>query len=171
MSITTLIFDLGNVVLTNDWHDNNEIKLKEFRKLFGVTNESMEKGWNTYWPIYEIGKISEDSFWQGFLTKAGVKNIDIDKAKQLWRKYQKPIEQMPKLLKKLKIHYTLAALSNTGKEWLEYKIKAFQINKLFNIIISSASTGIAKPDERIYKIIIDNILSDKYEWMENEIIK
>jgi len=155
--ITVIIFDLGNVVLTNDWHYDCPEKFKEYSDYFGITYEDMEKGWDILWPQFKISKISENEFWKRFLETAGAKNIDIEHAKLLWRKYQKPIENMFNLLKELKQNYRLAALTTITKEWLDFKIEKFGLNNYFEVIVSSGHSGLAKPDKRIYKLILEKL--------------
>lgn len=82
----------------------------------------MEKGWNAAWPKYSIGKITENEFWKIFLSIAGTESVDIEKAKELWRKYQQPLDGMLDLLSRLKKnHYQLGALTTISKEWLDFK--------------------------------------------------
>lgn len=75
MNITTLIFDLGNVVITNDWHYDCPEKDDEFSNYFGITEDDMERGWDAFWPKFSVGKMSENDFWAGFLKTAGAKKI------------------------------------------------------------------------------------------------
>lgn len=89
MKITTIIFDLGNVVLTNDWHYDCPEKFQAYSDHFGITYDDMEKGWNAFWPQFCIGKITEDKFWRGFLETAGTKKIDIEQAKKTLEKISK----------------------------------------------------------------------------------
>jgi FMN phosphatase YigB (HAD superfamily) len=121
IEITHIVFDLGNVVLTNDWHYESPKKFEEYQSYFDISSDDMERGWDAFWPQFSLGRITEEEFWTGFLQTAGVKNIDVEYAKKLWRKYQTPIEGMLVLLEKLKKHYTLAALTTISKEWLDYK--------------------------------------------------
>lgn len=92
MVINTLIFDLGNVVLTNDWHYSCPEKFKAYSDYFNIDCNDMERGWNAFWTQFCIGEISENDFWNGFLTTAGSNKIDIKQAKKLWRKYQQNID-------------------------------------------------------------------------------
>lgn len=157
MEITTIIFDLGGVVLTNDWHFDCPEKFQAYSDYFGVSYDDMERGWKAAWPAFKIGKITEEDFWKTFLQTAGAKIIEIEKAKQLWRKYQKPIENMLDLLSKLKENYRLAALATIGREWIDYKRKVFKLNDYFDVIISSGYFGFTKPDPRIYRFIIKEL--------------
>jgi len=170
MKITHIIFDLGNVVLTNDWHYDCPEKFEAYTAFFDITYDDMERGWKASWPLFCLGKITEEEFWKNFLYTAGAKIVDVEKAKELWRKYQRPIETMPELLNKLKHLYQLSALTTISKEWLSYKNDKYQLDELFGTIISSAYSGFAKPDPRIYKLLIDTlkISPDKCLFIDND---
>ena len=87
MSISTIIFDLGNVVLTNDWHINNPAKNRDFSEYFHVTKDDLERAWNAHWPAYKRGRMTEEAFWEEFLKEADAHTIDVRHAKKLYRKY------------------------------------------------------------------------------------
>ena len=148
--IKAILFDLGEVVLTNDWHYDCPEKFSEYSKYFGITYDDMERGWNEAWPKYELGVISENKFWEIFLKIARARNIDIDKAKLLWRKYFSSKPEMFPLLAKLKENYKLVVLSATGKEWLNFKIRKYNLDKYFSDYITTFNTGLKKTDENIY---------------------
>lgn len=164
MEITTLIFDLGNVVLTNDWNDGIAEKYEEFSKYFGISCSDMEKGWEAAWPKLIKGYITEGEFWTIFLEAAGAEKIDIKHAKALWRKYQKPLENMLKLISSLRKTYSVAALANSGREWLDFKIRKYALQSCFEIIINSGYVGLAKPDPKIYGLIIQKLNADPRDW-------
>lgn len=157
MKTTTLIFDLGNVVLTNDWHYVCPEKDEEFSNYFGISNDDMERGWNSFWPKFRTGEISEDEFWTGFLKTAGAKKIDVGRAKEIWRKYQKPVENMLNLLEKLKQNYRLAALTTVGREALDFKREKWKLDNYFEVIVSSGYSGLIKPDIRIYELVVKKL--------------
>lgn len=155
--ISVIIFDLGNVVLTNDWHYDCPEKFQEYSDYFGITYDDMERGWKLFWSDFLKGKITENEFWKGFLETAGAKTIDVEHAKSLYRKYQKPIENMFDLLKELKQNYRLAALTTIAKEWLDFKTEKFNLNNYFEVIVSSGYSGLAKPDKKIYELILEKL--------------
>src|SRR5438105_5059771 len=117
--IKVILFDLGEVVLTNDWHYECPEKFAAYSNYFGIIYDQMELGWNAALPLYELGKISEDEFWSIFLKNAQTNKMDIQIAKKLWREYFGSKPEMFEILKKLRSHYRLSVLSATGKEWLE----------------------------------------------------
>ena len=157
MTINTLIFDLGGVVLNNDWHDDNQEKFSLYSDYFGITYQQMERGWDAAWPEFQLGKITEDEFWKIFLTEAESNKIDIQTAKQFWKKFVVENETMLTLLSRLKEKYTLAALTTISKEWLDYKIKKYNFDNIFTEIVSSGYSGLAKPDTAIYQLLLDKL--------------
>ena len=47
MEISVIIFDLGNVVLTNDWHIGEPGLENNFSGIFRISHEDMKWGWNS----------------------------------------------------------------------------------------------------------------------------
>jgi len=154
--ITTLIFDLGAVVLSNDWHYDCQEKFDDFSEAFGIDYNDMEHAWETHAHDYVEGKMTEEEFWERFLKTAGAKKIDIDLAQEIYRKYQMENENMLNLLKHLN-KYRLAALTTIGKEWLEFKRKKFKLDDYFEIIVSSPEVGVRKPHPKIYEVILEKL--------------
>lgn len=155
--IRFIVFDLGGVVLTNDWHFECQEKFRAYEDYFKVTEESMENAWNRAYSLYKVGKVDEGQFWKMFLEIAGAKTIDVAKAEQLWRQYQFEIGGMLSLLARLKRTHRLAALTNIGKEWLDWKVKRFNLDSYFETIVSSCHSGIAKPDRGIYEVLLQKL--------------
>lgn len=148
--IKALIFDLGNVVVTNDWNYVCPEKDKAFTEYFGVTMADFKKGWDKSWPLIRIGKITEDEFWRQFLTESGVKNIDVKYAKKLWRKYQSLIPGTLELIMRLRNYYPLVACTDNGKEWVEFYQSEYHLDAYFDAIVCSANVGDYKPNPAIY---------------------
>lgn len=161
--IKALVFDLGNVILTNDYPYNTPEELKEFCDYFGVTMDNSYSGFWVAFPDFALGKCSEDEFWKKMLYSARAKKENIEHAKKLYRKNQKEIENMLALLSKLKKNFHLAALSTIPKEWFEFKRKKFNLDSYFEHIVSSGEYGIEKPNPEIYKIVIEKMRLDPSE--------
>lgn len=155
--IKRILFDLGEVVFTNDWHYECPEKFAEYTEYFGITYDQMEAGWVTCWPQYEIGKITEDEFWTLFLTNAGSKKIDIGHAKDLWKKYFGEKPGMLDLLEKLKDKHKLVVFSSTGKEWMEYKKQKYHLDRYFVDYITSCGAGLSKKDPALYQYVINHL--------------
>jgi len=152
--IKALVFDFGNVVVTNDWNYYCPEKDKEFTSYFGVTMQDFKKGWDAAWPLMRTGKISEDEFWKLFLTESGVKNVDVEHAKLLWRKYQSLIPGMLNLIIRLRNRYTLVGCTDNGKEWVEFYKNTYHVDSYFDAIVCSADVGEPKPHPKMYETAI-----------------
>lgn len=152
--IKTLVFDLGGVVLTDDDH---VLHVKEFLDTFKINEKNAIRGWLKAWPLFKIGKITEDEFWSLLLSEAGSNNFKVDTAKKLWRNTAKAKNGMFALLKKLKPYYRMAILSNIGREHLVFKIKKFKLKKYFNRIVASGIEGLSKPDPAFFKLLFKRI--------------
>lgn len=59
MKISTLIFDLGNVVLTNDHAFHSPEELKKFCDYFQVTLDNLETAFTVSFPDFSLGKCAE----------------------------------------------------------------------------------------------------------------
>jgi HAD superfamily hydrolase (TIGR01509 family) len=155
--IKALVFDLGNVVLTDDHPYNTPSELKEFCEYFGVTMDNIYSAFEASFPDYSLGRCSEDDFWKKYLYLARANKEDLAFAKEFWRKNQKENENMLPLLKRLKGKYRLAALTTIPREWLAFKRKKFHLDEYFEFIISSGEYGMKKPEVGIYKIVVDKL--------------
>ncbi|OGH06104.1 MAG: hypothetical protein A2W22_04295 [Candidatus Levybacteria bacterium RBG_16_35_11] len=157
MEIKAIVFDLGNVVLTNDHCYHTLEELKEFSDHLNITLDNMETAFNFPWKDYSTGKISEEEFWKRYLFTARANSIDIDYAKNFYRRNQKENENMLSLLRKLAKNYILAALTTIPKEWLKFKKEKFNLDKYFKTIVASGEVGLRKPDPLVYKMILDKL--------------
>lgn len=155
--IKAIVFDLGNVVLTNDHPYNTPEELIEFCEHFNASMDNLDTAFVISFPGYSLGKITENEFWEKYLYTARASSMDIEYAKNFWRKNQKENENMLGLLKKLKNKYRLVALSTIPREWLDYKKKTFKLDDCFELIVSSGYYGYKKPDVRIYEILIKKL--------------
>ncbi len=152
--IKTIIFDLGNVVLTNEWHFISKERDKAFEKFFQMPFEKLEPAWDKAWPKIERGQITEEEFWEMIIEFSKTKNTDVSKIKRLWRKYQSPIPGMFRLLSELKGKYRLVVCSNSSREWARFKIKKFRLDRYFKDYVISGEVGVAKPDPKIYAMAL-----------------
>lgn len=158
--VTHLVFDLGGVVLTNDWFFGDHPFVATMAKYYNIAPENIEESWWKMWELFKVGKITEEQFWQGFFRETNTINPNIEHAKTLWRKQHHPIENMFDLLERVKPRYKLAALSTISREWLDFKREKFNLDTYFSPIISSGYSGVAKPDPQIYRMLLKELNAD-----------
>ena len=49
----------------------------------------------------------------------------------------------------------MATINNESRELNQYRIATFQLTEYFQIFVSSCFVGLRKPDERIYRLVLD----------------
>ena len=75
-----------------------------------------------------------------------------------WQALKKRTKSKVKdIAKELKKNYKLAILSNHTKEWIEDIIKKHKLKTLFNPIVASCYEGYAKPNPKIYEILLKKL--------------
>lgn len=138
MIVTTklIIFDLEDVLI-NSWH-NISGKLDINETDFEVIDHSNLR------KDLQLGKTTEEKFFEEFVKLTHTK-YSIEKLKSLVREALTPKSGMLELAKGLKSRYKIAILSNFTKEWAEYLIKTYGIDKIFDATFWSFERGIKKP--------------------------
>lgn len=153
MAIKAVVFDIGGVLC--DW----TTIVKQFAR---------ESGW-PYRKFYEtflklsfdpesgsdLGRISSDEFFQRLAAAVGKPELGSQ-----WRRRFVPgfrrIEPTYQLLDELKGRYRLAVLTNAKiglwDEWDEGDLR-----RNFEVIVDSSDVHILKPDERIFKVLLDRL--------------
>lgn len=151
MALRAVIFDYG-MVLTGppnaEAHD----------ALVRITGLPQERFEDLYWAdrhAYDEGKLTGITFWQKFLSDAGLDNSPA-KVQELNRRDARMwTTQDPVMLAwqlELKQRGLLTAiLSNMGDSVLENMMREFDWLDRFDVLVWSYQLGIAKPDPAIYQ--------------------
>jgi len=151
--IKAVVFDVGGVLC--EWQEI----CREFAKEIGVEEEEFLKVFlkHSLDPISgsDLGWISMDEFFDKLTDDLGVP----EKTK-VWRKRFIPgfkrIEETYELVEELEGKFELAVLTNAKiglwDEWKEGRLKEY-----FKIIVDSSEEHVLKPDEKIYRILLDRL--------------
>ena len=164
MKITTIIFDLGGVLV--DWNPEY-VFLKEFKgdrkKMKWFLENICTMDWNEQ---IDVGKLIKDA------TNEKIK--EFPQYENLIRMYYGKWENMLKgeisdtvnILKALhSTAYRLFALTNWSAETFPVAIKRFDFLKLFDGIVVSGQIKMLKPEKEIYEYILN-----KYKLKSSECI-
>lgn len=149
--ITTIIFDFYDVYVKGLIGSH-----KYFEKELSVSI-SDEYFYNENFNKFMLGQITEDEHWKSVI-KTNFWNISIDLLKDAARKSFTEIKGTREIIEKLKkAGYTLALLSNHGKEWAQYCERKYSYHKLFKHIVYSFQAGITKPNKEIFLLILKKL--------------
>ena len=151
--ITTLFLDIGGVLLTNGW--DRKARKKAVEK-FNLDEEEINERHHLTFDTYEAGKLKLEEYMHRvvFYEKRNFSPADF-KSFMLSQSQRLPdmIEYISDIKKKYNLNVT--AVSNEGRELTEYRIKEFELNKLFDAFVASSFVHFRKPDVDIYKIALD----------------
>jgi FMN phosphatase YigB (HAD superfamily) len=156
VSIRTIFWDVGGVLLTNGWDVDQRARVL---KRLGVDLEAYEEAHeraNYYW---ERGIITAEDFFSQTVLKPNAKlglTFDV-----LWpqvcaeSKVLHP-ECLDMLAELKQIgRYRIATLNNESRELNQYRLDAFKLRSLFDYFICSGYVHEMKPMPGIYKSAID----------------
>lgn len=130
-----IIFDFHDTVIKNG--------------LNSITKKGMILSPETWKPFWK-GEISEEQFWQNWARDLGEGTDWVEKSRHQYYLLSIPIKGMLPLVKKLRQNYKLGLLGNCPKPWFRDAVGRFNLNKLFDALISSGETGLLKPNKEIY---------------------
>lgn len=150
--INNIIFDLGRVLI--NWEPE-----KYMKKVFDekTTSFLLEKIFNTNdWNLMDKGVIDEQTLWENKLNQYPEYKKEIEHMKNKVLDLLTPIEENAKLLYILKEKgYNLYILSNFSKIAFQKVYEKYDFFKLFDGMIISSHVKSIKPEDEIYKILIE----------------
>ncbi len=144
--IKAVVFDIGGVLfqpgmlygLFKDLSKKHDVDLQLIRTVFSEN-----------WNLSKIGKLSEMQMWKNIINKTELPYA-VEEFAQLVYDFFQPDKEVFEIAKSLKGKYVLGILSNTVENWFEYQSRKQNFSDLFEVIVTSCESGLAKPDVEIY---------------------
>ncbi|MFH1249342.1 MAG: HAD family phosphatase [archaeon] len=172
--VTTIIFDLGNVVIPYDINEAVRVfthlfKLKQVKKEEMKDKLASEK--MDLMRRYEKG-LSSDEFCKELSQKWKVPfAYHFAKiAEKASYSFFKPITpEMKKLIIRVRSRYKTAALSNTVIPHRDYMLRNYHLGEMFDHLFFSCDLGKRKPEPQIYSKVLDtmNISADNAVFIDD----
>ncbi len=157
-----IIFDYGNVL---DYVDDQSPWLARRDVLAAQFNMTGDTLWKLLyetqpWQDCKRGRITYAEFWNRILSPLGI--IDADKqadfVSRLFEGRDWINPDMARLMRELKPRYRLAVLSNTFDPEMEVRITdQHGLKEIFDVVVSSAAVGLAKPEAEIYTLTLERL--------------
>lgn len=151
--IKNVIFDMGNVLLDFDPQvqlnaacHSEEAKPILFKELFGGEE----------WIQRDLGNITVDGLYSGVAARIPQEyHEDLRRLIDIWQNYMMPLDGAKEFLLKVKAKgYKVFILSNASEDFYTYFTKHFDLD-FFDGYVVSADIHIIKPDERIYRHLLE----------------
>ena len=161
MSIQAIIWDLGGVLVrTEDLTSRNNLakrlglSAKELNDLIFGTPENA---------LAQLGEISLDEHWDIIRQTLQLSAEEIKQVEQEFFAGDELDEELIDFIRKLKVEYRTALLSNALSKLRNAITNQWKIDDAFHLMIISAEVGIMKPDEAIYQYTLERLGLEPYE--------
>jgi putative hydrolase of the HAD superfamily len=157
---TTIVFDLGNVLIPFD----HTLWIKNYNKIKDGLGDSYIKKYTDQYQIhrgYESGTITDDEF-----ISINLEWLEHKITSEEFCRYFSDIftvnQKVVDLLSVLKEKYKLVLLSNTNNIHKKYGWEKYSFIDNFDKLILSHEVGAVKPEEKIYSAV-ENFTNEKPE--------
>lgn len=147
--ITTLLFDVGGVVLTNGW--SHELREKAAQH-FGYDYDPVEEQHQHIATSFECGQLNLDDYLEQTVfaqARSFAKPDFIRFMEQQSQPHAHSLEVLQRLVDQGK--YQLATVNNESMHLNLYRIRTFGLTRYFSAFFSSCFLGVTKPDCEIFQ--------------------
>lgn len=151
--ITSLLLDIGGVLLTNGWGRSSR---RTAAQKFNLDLEDMDERHHLTFDTYEEGKLTLDQYLDRVVFNQE-RSFSRDDFKAFMFDQSQPFQDMIDLVRDIKLRYGLkiVAVNNEGKELSLYRIGRFQLDSFIDYFVSSCYVHFRKPDADIYHMALN----------------
>ncbi len=148
MSVPTLFFDIGGVLLTNAWDTPAR---KRAAETFGIDYPEFQTRHEMLKTAFETGRLSLDTYVKKTVFHRE-RSFSPETFKEFMYHQSQPIGETLEWVRALgrSGNCRLFTLNNESKELHEYRVRTFGLDSVFRAFLTSCYMGQTKPDEGIY---------------------
>jgi len=126
-----------------------------YSEKYNLNTDQMKELIIRLWLEARVSNMESNEFWQQL---ASYSNQEISKFKNDFINFFGFRSELYNfVLQNLQDNYKLGMLSNQIESWLEPEIKAKKFNAIFDVIVTSYGSKLAKPDKQIFEKIINEL--------------
>jgi epoxide hydrolase-like predicted phosphatase len=104
-----------------------------------------------------IGELSAKQHWSSIAKTLQIEETQIPSFQNEFWGGDRMDSQLVDYIRRLKGRYRTALLSNAWSDMRDYLENRWKIADAFDLMVISAEVGLAKPDPRIYQLILDRL--------------
>ena len=151
--ITTILFDIGGVLLTDGWgHDSRRMAAAQFNLDWEDFSDRHEKVAH----LIEINRLTLERYLD-LVIFCRPRSFSRDEFRAFIFAQSQPNPESLEIVRRLaglKKHF-MATLNNEVLELNLYRIQHFDLRKYFKVFFSSCFLDLRKPDEAIYRLVLN----------------
>ncbi len=110
-----------------------------------------------------VGKASAEAIWDSVADQLKLSAEDLEEFRRDFWAGDQLDQALINATRLLDDHLKTALLSNAWPDLRSYLTNDLQISDAFDLMIISAEEGVAKPDEKIYRILLDRLKISPHE--------
>jgi putative hydrolase of the HAD superfamily len=151
--ITTILFDIGGVLLTDGWgHDSRRVAAAQFNLDWDDFSDRHEKVAH----LIEIDRLALERYLD-LVIFYRPRSFSRDEFRAFIFAQSQPKPESLEIVRQLAAHkkHFMATLNNEVLELNLYRIQHFDLRKYFKAFFSSCFLGLRKPDEAIYRLVLN----------------
>ena len=149
--VRALFWDVGGVMLTNAWdHQERQRAVEQFH----LQKNDFEAKHKEVVAEFETGKITIDEYLQRTVFYEP-RDFSRDEFKKYMLSQSRAKPEVLELARALATQCIMGTMNNESRDLNEYRIRTFELTKIFDLFVSSCYVGLRKPDERIYRLALD----------------
>lgn len=151
--ITTLLWDVGGVMLSNGWDLDSR---KAACERFGIEEQEFEKRHAQVDEAFEAGRLTLDGYLDSTIFYQPRSFTREEFTAFIFSQSSANAGTLA-LLGELAgtRRYLMVTLNNEGAELNRYRVRTFQLTRYFSAFLSSCYLGVRKPDESIYRLAVE----------------
>jgi putative hydrolase of the HAD superfamily len=160
--ISTVLFDVGGVLLTNGWDRTERAAVLEHFALDGVAFEQRHEIANDAW---EKGLMTAEQYLLQTVfyeprpfTPGAFLDAMMERSRLLPHGAMRILQELA-----ASEQVELAILNNESRELNDYRIERFEFGRYFDVFLSSCYLGLRKPNGKIFELALDVLQRDAEE--------
>jgi putative hydrolase of the HAD superfamily len=152
-AVEAVIFDSGGVLFQNI----QEFFLPDLARRYRLDPELLLSLGYRHGAEWGLGRASEDSYWRGILTDAGLDLSLLPGLVEETAHYIRPIPETWELVRSLAPSVRVGILSNTTWEWVRRLRAVEEWEGRFDPVLLSCEVGLCKPDPAIFDLLLERL--------------
>jgi len=153
LEITTVLCDVGGVVLTNGWdHDSRRLAAEKF----GLDWDEFCRRHDPLMPDFDCGRLTLDEYL-GQTVFCRPRVFSAEEFEAFMYAQSRPYPEARAVVSQLAAtgRYFMTTLNNEPLELNRYRIARFGLRELFTLFFSSCFLGARKPEPAVYRAALD----------------